>query len=575
MKKLVAPFFSIVVFTMIFFSTLHFYHMTQEIYAEKDKYRALKELSDIRGKLEHSINSTFLLINGFVAYATLNPTMSEKEFKTFSHELIKASGHIRNITLAPNNIIKYVYPKKNNEAVLGLNLSEISAQKDSIAKMIQDKKTVIAGPVDLVQGGKAFVNRTPIFINNSYWGMTSIPINMESIFEFAELKARVGDLDFALRGKDGLGEKGEVFFGDASLFTKKDTQILNIPLANGYWQLGVHFNELYEKHNAVWILYVGMFLSFVMALFVFYFISSLYLLSRTNEKMKTYIKIIDESVIISSTNLKGTIVYVSEAFCEISGFTKEELLNKNHHLIREPSMPKEIYTNLWKTIKNNEVWEGEIKNRRKDGTSYWVKAKISPVFDEDGQKIGYTSIREDITDKKIIEEISITDGLTNIYNRRYFNEMFPKIINSAKRTNDCVNFLLLDIDNFKLYNDNYGHQKGDEVLVNFAKCLKENLHRADDYVFRLGGEEFGIVYKTSNKEKAIEFAQKLRHNIEELKLVHEYNTASHYITASIGLVCKNSQEEALMDDIYKEADDLLYLSKKEGRNKVTWEKKSK
>lgn len=575
MKKLIAPLLSIIVFTIIFFSSLYFYHITEEIYAEKDKYRALKELSDIRGKLEHSINSTFLLINGFVAYVTLNPNMSEKEFDTFSHELIKASSHIRNITLAPNNIIKYVYPKKNNEAVLGLNLAEFPIQKDSIAKMIQDKKTVIAGPVDLIQGGKAFINRTPIFIDDTYWGMTSIPINMQSIFEFAELKTRVGDLDFALRGKDGLGEKGEVFFGDATIFTKRNIQTLDILLVNGYWQLGVQFNELYQKQNVVWILYVGMILAFVLAIFVFYFITSLHALSRNNEKMKTYIKIIDESVITSSTNLKGTIVYVSEAFCEISGFSKNELLNKNHHLVRDPSVAKEIYADLWKTIKNNNVWEGEIKNRRKDGTSYWVKAKISPVFDEYGEKIGYTSIRQDITDKKIIEEISITDGLTNIYNRRYFNEIFPKIINSAKRTNDCVNFLLLDIDNFKLYNDNYGHQKGDEVLVNFAKCLKENLHRADDYAFRLGGEEFGIVYKTSNKEKAIEFAQKLRHNIEELKLIHEYNTASHYITASIGLVCKNSHDEALMDEIYKEADDLLYVSKKEGRNKVSWEKKSK
>lgn len=569
MKKLIAPFLSIVVFTMLFFSSWYFYQMTETIYNEKEKFRALKELSDIRGKLEHSINSTFLLVNGFVAYVTLNPNMSQKEFDTFSNELIKASSHIRNITLAPNNIIKYVYPLKNNEAVLGLNLAELSVQKESIEKMIQDRKTVISGPVDLVQGGKAFINRTPIFINDRYWGMTSIPINMQSIFEYAQLKTRVGDLDFALRGKDGLGENGEVFFGDATIFTKKDTQILNILLVNGSWQLGVHFNELHKKQNASWILYVGIILAFVMAIFIFYFITSLQALSQNNEKMKTYIKIIDESVITSSTNLKGMIVYASEAFCKISGYSKEELINKSHDLVRDPSVSKEIYVDMWKTIKQNKVWEGEIKNRRKDGSTYWLKAKISPVYDEYGEKIGYTSIREDITDKKIIEEISITDALTNIYNRRYFNEIFPKVINSAKRTNESVSFLLLDIDNFKLYNDNYGHQKGDDILVNFAKCLKTNLHRADDYAFRLGGEEFGIVFKTSSKDKAIEFAQKLRHNIENMKLIHEYSTTSQYITASMGLVYKNANEINSMDEMYKEADDLLYVSKKEGRNKVS------
>jgi diguanylate cyclase (GGDEF)-like protein len=143
------------------------------------------------------------------------------------------------------------------------------------------------------------------------------------------------------------------------------------------------------------------------------------------------------------------------------------------------------------------------------------------------------------------------------------------MINSAKRNNDSIAFLLLDIDNFKLYNDNYGHQKGDDVLIAFAKCLKDSLHRADDYAFRLGGEEFGIIFKSDTVEKALEFAEKLKENIVELKLVHEYNTASPYVTASMGLVFKNGNEVNTMDEIYKQADDLLYVSKKDGRNKVS------
>ena len=169
----------------------------------------------------------------------------------------------------------------------------------------------------------------------------------------------------------------------------------------------------------------------------------------------------------------------------------------------------------------------------------------------------------------IIEEISITDGLTNIYNRRHFNEIFPKIINSAKRNDELVCFLLLDIDHFKLYNDNYGHQAGDDVLVKFASCLKENLKRADDLAFRLGGEEFGIIYKAEDKEKALEFANKLKNHIENLAIPHEYNSASRYITAFLGLICKNAKDIKNIDEIYKEADDLLYKSKLNGRNKVS------
>lgn len=569
MKKIIAPFLSLLVFTLIFISSLYFYQASENLYQEKEKYKVLKELSDIRGKLEVSINSTFLLINGLVSYVTLNPNLTNNEFKTFSAELIKASPHVRNITLAPNNVITYVHPLKGNEAVLGLNLAAHPVQKATVEKMIQEKNTVIAGPVNLVQGGKAFINRTPIFIKDKYWGMASIPINMDSIFNSAGLKTTIGELDFALRGKDGLGEKGEVFFGNADIFKQADTQTLDISLVNGYWQLAANFNSTYQKKNNSWILFTGLILACVSSIFVYYFISSLFALSRNSEQMKKYINIIDETVITSSTNLNGKIIYVSDAFCKISKYTQEELIGKNHNILRDDTMPDELYKELWETIKSNKVWEGEIRNKCKDGTFYWVKAKISPVFDEYGEKIGYTSVRQDITDKKIIEEISITDGLTHIYNRRYFNEMFPKIINSAKRNDSPVAFLLLDIDNFKLYNDNYGHQKGDEVLVEFAQCLKTNLHRADDYAFRLGGEEFGIIFNVQNKDKAIEFSEKLRANIEDLKLIHEYNTASAYVTASMGLVCLNAHEIVSMDEIYKQADDLLYESKKAGRNRVS------
>jgi diguanylate cyclase (GGDEF)-like protein len=126
----------------------------------------------------------------------------------------------------------------------------------------------------------------------------------------------------------------------------------------------------------------------------------------------------------------------------------------------------------------------------------------------------------------------------------------------------------MDIDHFKQYNDNYGHQMGDNVLISFARCLKNSIKRADDYAFRLGGEEFGIIFKCETKEKAVEFADRLRQNIEDLQIIHAFNGASQFITASIGLVCKNANDISDMDEIYKEADDLLYKAKEEGRNRV-------
>lgn len=289
---------------------------------------------------------------------------------------------------------------------------------------------------------------------------------------------------------------------------------------------------------------------------------------RKEKLLQEYVALINSNIITSSSDTQGDITYVSEKFCEISGYSKEELIGQNHRMIRHPDMPDSLYKEIWETITQHKLWSGEIKNLKKDGGYYWVKASIYASFDFDGNHIGYTAIRQDITDKKTVEEISITDGLTHIFNRRHFNETFPKVINSAKRNNELVCFLMMDIDHFKKYNDNYGHQAGDDVLINFAACLKQTLKRSDDIAFRLGGEEFGIVYKAEDKHKAFAFANTVRCAIENLKIPHAFSSASSYVTASMGLVCRNADTINNMDEVYKEADVLLYEAKESGRNKV-------
>jgi len=286
------------------------------------------------------------------------------------------------------------------------------------------------------------------------------------------------------------------------------------------------------------------------------------------KQIKEYIKLIDKNIITSSTDIHGNITYVSEAFSHISGYSKEELIGKNHRVIKHPDMPASLYEDMWNILTSDKTWEGEIKNLKKDNTFYWVKASISPIFDDTGAKKGYTAIRQDITDRKKIELISITDGLTNIFNRRHFNEMLPKAVNSAKRQDELIAFLIMDIDHFKQYNDTYGHQMGDDVLVKVAKCIKDSLLRSDDLCFRLGGEEFGVIYRAETKNKAISFADSIRQNIEDLNIEHSKNTVSPYVTMSMGLVCRNANDVVSEDELYKESDDLLYKAKESGRNRV-------
>ena len=289
---------------------------------------------------------------------------------------------------------------------------------------------------------------------------------------------------------------------------------------------------------------------------------------KVEKRLKSFNTLIDESIISSSTDLEGIITEVSSAFCKINKRSLPDLIGKNQNIVRHPDMPKKMFEEMWKTIKADNIWEGEIKNQAKDGSEYWVYTTISPKFDEYNNKIGYISIRQDISDKKIIEKLSITDALTNIYNRRYFNDIFPDFINSSKRQNQFISFAILDIDFFKQYNDTYGHQKGDYVLEEVAKCLKESIHRADDYCFRLGGEEFGLLFKSENKTKAINFANKILKNIENLKIEHKNSKTSSYVTVSIGIYSDYANNILNIDDVYKKADNLLYEAKELGKNKV-------
>ncbi|MEA2091377.1 MAG: PAS domain S-box protein, partial [Campylobacterota bacterium] len=126
------------------------------------------------------------------------------------------------------------------------------------------------------------------------------------------------------------------------------------------------------------------------------------------EELKNILKDFDKNVIASTTDTDGNIIYASEMFCKLSKYTKDELVGKNHNIIRHKDMPKEIFKDMWNTIESGKTWRGEIKNRKKDGSSYWADAIISPVFDDSGKIIEYNAIRQDITSKKELESLNKT-----------------------------------------------------------------------------------------------------------------------------------------------------------------------
>ncbi len=299
----------------------------------------------------------------------------------------------------------------------------------------------------------------------------------------------------------------------------------------------------------------------------------------SNEKYISDIKkfhgIINQNVLTISMDQYGVINSISETFCDISEYNKNEIIGKRYDILIHPDIPNSLHQEIWANVSVGKKWQGEVKNIKKHGGFYWVKMIIEPNFDNTGMIIGHTVIAQDITDKKRIYELSITDGLTSLYNKRHFHDMSDVLLKNNLRNNKNFVFLLLDIDNFKKYNDTYGHQAGDEVLAKIAKSLKKSFKRNDDMVFRLGGEEFGVIFSTKDNEDAISLAQNARKNIENLEIEHKENKPYLKVTSSFGLTILNKKSD--VDDldieaIYKLSDFYLYKAKDAGRNRVEYKK---
>jgi len=170
---------------------------------------------------------------------------------------------------------------------------------------------------------------------------------------------------------------------------------------------------------------------------------------------------------------------------------------------------------------------------------------------------------------KKLEHVSYVDSLTSLHNRRYFNHIYEKELKLAKREKSYITFMMLDIDFFKQYNDTYGHIEGDSALKSVAKVLKDTLRRPNDYVFRLGGEEFGVLLTRTDETHSARLAREICDTLRAKEILHEGSKVNQYLTISIGVVCCVA-DNALDDKILmSRADEMLYRAKDGGRDGYT------
>src|SRR5699024_2833728 len=188
-------------------------------------------------------------------------------------------------------------------------------------------------------------------------------------------------------------------------------------------------------------------------------------INRLLQKLTDIEFALNESSIVAITNKQGIITFVNDKFCETSKYTEEELIGSYHNIINSGYHSNQFFKKMWKTIGNGQVWKGEIKNKAKDGTYYWVDTTIVPFLNEDGKPYQYIAIRYEITKLKEYEErirkIAYYDPLTRLANRNMISEWLES---KRKQEQEQIAALVIDIDRFKSINDNFSHDIGDVIL---------------------------------------------------------------------------------------------------------------
>ena len=550
-------------------------------YIERQAAQQREDISErlgvIRYQLESTLANNLSLINGLAAFISSYPDFTPAQFDQYAETVISREPALVNLAAAPDLVVRYVYPYAGNEAVIGLDYMSVPDQRDAVSRVVQTGAMVIAGPIELVQGGRAFVGRAPVYINNAdgtdrLWGIVSSPMLADTIYRMAGLSNLQDGMELAIRGNDGI-MSSEVFFGTTAAFEHPAAVMMPVAAGGSSWEIAAApVTDSTVVSNGIISLRVTTVSAFLLLSVL------LVLRYRQVQHNQTLRAIIfrNERFLraVETVSRVGGWRWSDGRFTEVSTQARDIMVLSGEktsfdmaefcHMLDLRS--REIFDSyILNAARNLHRIDQELEMRCNNGEVFWLHLKAE-VIESNGRSAELVGAIQDITQQKkadqLIEYQANYDLLTGLPNRALFQDRLQTALLHASRRSTRIAILFVDLDNFKSVNDNLGHDAGDEMLVETARRIHSCI-RSIDTVARYSGDEFvALLVDIFSAGVASRIADDM---VLALREPFSLGGRQVYCSASIGVSFYPDDGEH-PDTLLIKSDQAMYEVKKSGRN---------
>jgi diguanylate cyclase (GGDEF)-like protein len=579
----------------------------RQLYEERSRAAVLSELSVVQAKLEGDINGNVQLVRGLASTIATEPNVTQERFSQLAESLLNSRSQIRDIAGAPGLVVSLLYPLRGNEKALGLDYRTSAAQRDTVLRARESGDVVLAGPVNLVQGGKGFIARFPVFARDpdgdrSFWGIVSAVIDSDKLYRDAGLDKPDLPIEVAITGVDALGKLGDQFFGDPSVvYDRPVTMEIKVP--SGSWHIAARPKGGWSASPPNrWFLRLGV------VAFGILFMLPTWLYGRLVEERRGYslsLRERESKLELLSRRLELALDASKVGVWDFNIDTQElfwddrmnELYNypcdggprsyKHWRDRLDDADAERAAADFDRAIRTQGRYESQFRLNLGDGRTRVIRT-IGKVYAAPGaatQIVGVNwdvtsdvALTEDLTRSKAltearnaeleaarasIEHNSLHDFLTGLPNRMYLERALEEHAARCAATGGGVVLLHIDLDGFKQINDTLGHSAGDAMLIHTAQTIRRDLGESD-FVARTGGDEFVILCEADSELEG--FAALARRLIDSLRTPPSYEGHECRFGMSIGIAGAFGQTVDWRR-LLVNADLALYRAKSRGRNR--------